>query len=74
MFKRKSLIVFYNNNQALSTLESLNVNLVYKSERLSYAVIYFDEERTKQIFGTLNNNSHITGISESKTSMEHMFF
>jgi len=74
MFKRKSLIVFYDNNQVLSTLESLNVNLVYKSERLSYAIIYFDEERTKQIIGTLNNNNHITEVTESKTSMEHMFF
>ncbi len=73
--KRKSLILYYENYDALiKLLDNQNVNITYNSIKNKYLVIYFDKDRLEGLKNYLSKQKCILEIVESEVEMDQFAF
>ena len=69
MVKRRSLIVYFKNENFLKNIDS-SVNVAYVSKKRKYAVIYMDENKLKGIRINLQRTKGVLDVIESKAPLE----
>lgn len=65
MVERKSVVIYYNNEDFVRSLTKKDINVYYISKKNSYAVLYFDRNKEVEIVEYLKNNKAITSIEDS---------
>ncbi len=73
MVKRHSLIVYYKQENALNVLDGI-ANIVHKSKRFRYAVVYIDAKRVNEVKKKLNGAKGIKDVIDSEFSLENFSF
>ena len=69
MVKRRSLIVYFKNENFLKNIDS-SVNVAYVSKKRKSAVIYMDENKFKGIRINLQRTKGVLDVIESKAPLE----
>lgn len=68
MVERKSLIVYFKNDNFVKVIK--NINIAYISKKRKYAVIYLDEGRLKGIKTALQRTKGVIEVIDSLSPME----
>lgn len=69
MVKRKSLVVYFKNDNFIKTLDR-GINVSYVSKKNKYAILYMDECRVKGIKINLQRTKGVLDILDSNVALE----
>lgn len=69
MVKRKSLVVYFKNENFLKQLDEY-INVAYVSKKRKYAILFMDEQRLKGIRNFLQRTKGVISYEESKLVLE----
>lgn len=73
MVERTSVVIYFNNINVLGHLPK-EINVFYKSEKASYAILYFDKKKEKDILEKLKSLKEITQIEKSEVPYDKYKF
>ena len=69
MIERKGLIVYFDDQNALSQLDKSIFNVYYVSKKENYAVIYFDANRYKQVIEIIGKIKGIVSFADCENEI-----
>lgn len=73
MVERKSVVVYFNNEDFIRQLSKKDINVYYISKTSSYAILYFDKNKEAEVMHILNNKA-ITSIETSEIPFDSYSF
>lgn len=74
MIERRSVVVYYNNENYVRSLAKKDVNIYFICKASQYAILYYDKSREEEIMSILNSTNVITKILKSDIPYEKYSF
>ena len=74
MIERKGLIIYFENENMLKSLDPSIFNVYYVSKKENYAVVYFDANRYKQVVEILGKIKEVTSFADCENEIAAFSF